>query len=153
MQRFLISLCERIKPGPFSATPCHPGNRLLGDLCQMLLLKPQPHWQDKELSSPLLGLYAFTVCVCVCVCVCVRVPACTPVLFDVRRYTVSPRCSTPHRGCVLRSPPPCHPHLHASFLHPPSPKGPSGSTHNFVIQDSPDPGKNFAKLLCSYNPS
>lgn len=39
------------------------GKGLLGDLCQMLLLKEQPHWEDKERSS---SLYAFTMCVCVC---------------------------------------------------------------------------------------
>lgn len=43
LQHFLISLCERIKPGPFIATDCHTGKRLLEDLCQMLLLKAQPH--------------------------------------------------------------------------------------------------------------
>ncbi len=61
---FLISVCERIKPGPFAATDCHPGNRLLGDLCQMLLLKAG---QGPLIST--VGLYAFTVCVSVCVCV------------------------------------------------------------------------------------
>ncbi len=60
---FLISVCERIKPGPFAATDCHPGNRLLGDLCQMLLLKAG---QGPLIST--VGLYAFTVCVSVCVC-------------------------------------------------------------------------------------
>lgn len=66
-----------------------------------------------------VGLYAFTMCECV------------SVLFDVRQYTVSPRCSTPHQGYVLRNLLPCHPHLHASFLHPPLSEGPSVSAHIF----------------------
>lgn len=74
-----------------------------------------------------VGLYAFTVCECV------------SVLFDVRRYTVSPRCSTPYQGYVLRNLPPCHPHLHASFLHPPLSEGPSGSSHNFYSRSFPGP--------------
>ncbi len=66
-----------------------------------------------------VGLYASTVCESV------------SVLFDVRRYTVSPRCLTPNQGCVLRNPPPCHPHLHAGFLHPKLSEGPTMSTQNF----------------------
>lgn len=130
---FLISLCERIKPGPFAATDCHPGNRPLGDLCQMLLLKAG--------QGALISTVGCMLSLCVSVCVCV--------LFDVRQYTVSPRCSTPHQGCVLRNPPRCHPHLHASFLHPPLSEGPSLSTHNFY-SGGLQVLKKSETLICSY---
>lgn len=98
-----LSLCERIKPGPFTASDCHSGNRLLGDLCQMLRLKAQA--LSRTRSSHLHCRAVFFHCLSVCQCSLMS------------GSTVSPRCSTPRQGCVLRNPPPCHPRLHASSLH------------------------------------
>lgn len=81
-------------------------------------------------------------------CVCL----CGSVLFDVGQHTVSPRCSTSHHSCVLRNPPHCHPHLHASFLHLPSSEGTSVFTHN-LNSGSLRVLKKTVKPICSHSSS
>lgn len=76
---FLISLCERIKPGPFAATDCHPGNRPLGDLCQMLLLKAG--------QGALISTVGCMLSLCVSVCVYSLMSGSTQCPPGVRHHT------------------------------------------------------------------
>lgn len=90
-------------------------------------------------SAAAVGLYSAFLLVCQGV----------SALFDVRRQSVSPRCSIPHRDCVLRNPPPCHPHLHATFLHPALSEGAAASTNNFY-SGSLKVLRKSETLICSY---
>lgn len=75
LQPFLIALCERIKPGPFTATGCHPRKRLLVDLCQMLRLKAR--------TRRCRTVFGLSACVSGCVsALWCQAAVCVPQVFD-----------------------------------------------------------------------
>lgn len=107
------------------------GKGLLGDLCQMLLLKEQPHWEDKERSS---SLYAFTMCVCALWCQAVHS---VPQVFSTKPGLHIEKSST------LSST------LHASFLHPSLSEGTLSARVQLLFWAFPGLW-NFERLIFSY---